>query len=192
MCLGRPFFPIWKKKILTSLKGSREKKGGGGWKPALPQFFLSIVSSSLVRLLPPPPAHAALPGRGHQADITTQSLRGFFFLFFKQERAHPPAVCFNCLFFGYTGSLSLCAVFLYLQKPGLLSSFGTGASLCGGFSCCRMPALGQVAFSSCPMWTLVTRPAMELTSPVVLGQWETERSTGSLSSPASPVFGRET
>ena len=103
MCLGRPFFPIWKKKILTSLKGSREKKGGGGWKPALPQFFLSIVSSSLVRLLPPPPAHAALPGRGHQADITTQSLRGFFFLFFKQERAHPPAVFLNCFFLAILG-----------------------------------------------------------------------------------------
>ena len=38
------------------------------------------------------------------------------------------------------------------REGGLLSSCGTPASHCGGFSCCEAQALGCVGFSSCGAW----------------------------------------
>ena len=38
------------------------------------------------------------------------------------------------------------------SEQGLLSSWGTQASHCGGFSCCGSWALGQAGFSSCGVW----------------------------------------
>ena len=49
--------------------------------------------------------------------------------------------------FGCAGSSLLLGVFSCCDEQGLLSSCSAGASHCGGFSCCRVQALGHMGFS---------------------------------------------
>ena len=52
-------------------------------------------------------------------------------------------ICFVCLFiFGCTGTLWLCVGFLLLQRAGSTLCHDVWSSHCGGFSCCRVQALG--------------------------------------------------
>ena len=51
--------------------------------------------------------------------------------------------------FGYAGSLLLRGLFSGCGEQGLLSSYGTWASHCGGFSCFQEWAFGHLAFHSC-------------------------------------------
>ena len=88
----------------------------------------------------------------------------FFFFFFKFE-----CIWFffkNYLFFGCSGSSLLYAGFLCLWVGATLH-WGTQASHCGGFSCCRAQALGRqdsvvtaCGLSSCGAWALVAPRGM--------------------------------
>ena len=78
-------------------------------------------------------------------------------------------------FLGVLG-LHYCLGFLQLQPAGF-TLCGAWASHCGGFSCCRTRALGQVGFSSCGTWAQLlgsmwnlAGPGIKLVSPALAGR----------------------
>ena len=59
--------------------------------------------------------------------------------------------------FGCARSSLLDELFSSCDNWGLLSSCGMRASLCSGFSCCGVLALGRTGFVSCNSWALEPR-----------------------------------
>ena len=70
----------------------------------------------------------------------------FPFFFFLTELLFP--INFESLYLAVMGLHGYMQIFSSFSKKGLLSTCGSWASYCGGFSCCRAQALGHVSFNS--------------------------------------------
>ena len=73
-----------------------------------------------------------------------------FFYFYSQSLFLNIILFYFILFFisDCAGSSLLCALLSSCNEHGLLSGWGTWASCCSAFSCCRAQALGCAGFSS--------------------------------------------